>query len=95
MPKEIRSLSEVLKKEKAFEKIRNTASDYDVIEKFGVIFPELKKFVVPVKVSKNFLYLKVENSVWKSELNFQKEAITNKINKYFKREVIKSIKFTS
>ncbi len=95
MPKDLKSISQILNEEKAFEKIRNTASNFAVIDKFGEIFPELKNFVVPVKVYKKLLYLRVENSVWKSELNFQKEAIVKKINKYFKKEVIISIKFTS
>lgn len=95
MSKKIKSLAEVLDKEKAFEKIRNAAGDYAVVDKFGEIFPEFKNFVFPVKVSNNLLYLRVENSVWKSELNFQKAAIVKKINKYFKKEIIKSIKFTS
>ena len=88
-----KSISEVIEKEKEFSGLRETVKNYDVAGEFEKIFPELKPIAKAVKVEKKLLFLKVDNSVWKSELNFQKSLMVEKINKHFKNEVIKSIKF--
>ncbi len=89
----IKSINEVLEGEKEFENLRATIKNYDVVENFKYIFPELAKIAEAVKLDRKTLFLRVENSVWKSELNFQKNALIEKINKHFKEEVIKTIKF--
>ncbi|MEG8946687.1 DUF721 domain-containing protein [Rosettibacter firmus] len=88
-----KSISDIIQTEKEFEKIREIAENYNVVEEFDNIFPELKEIAKAKKVDKQTLYLKVENAVWKSELNFQKKVLINKINKFFGKEVIKTIKF--
>jgi len=88
-----KSINDILQTEKEFEKIREIAENYNIVEEFVNIFPELKEIAKAKKVDKQTLYLKVENSVWKSELNLQKNLLIKKINKYFGREVIKAIKF--
>lgn len=88
-----RSINEVLDKEKEFEKLRLSLKNYNIADEFEKIFPELKIIAKAVKVEKQVLFLKVENSVWKSELNFQKTLLIEKINRYFNETVIKSIKF--
>jgi hypothetical protein len=86
-------VAEVISKEEEFSNLRETVKNYDAAEKFEIIFPELKQIAQAVKVEKKFLFLKVENSVWKSELNLKKNLIAEKINKFFGEEVIKTIKF--
>lgn len=88
-----RTINEVLDKEKEFEKLRERLKNYNIAEEYERIFPELKMIAKAIKVEKRVLFLKVENSVWKSELNFQKTHLIEKINKYFNETVIKSIKF--
>jgi hypothetical protein len=88
-----KSVAEVISKEEEFSNLRETVKNYDAAEKFEIIFPELKQIAQAVKVEKKFLFLKVENSVWKSELNLKKNLIAEKINKFFGEEVIKTIKF--
>jgi len=95
MPSNFKSISEVIGKEKEFAQVRQAAEDYNVIEKFGNIFPDLKVVTKAVKVDKNILFLKVENSVWRSELNLKKSLIIEKINKHFGKQIIKNIKFIS
>ncbi|MFC2133995.1 DUF721 domain-containing protein [Bacteroidota bacterium] len=95
MPDNIKSISDIIGSEKAFESVRRTAENFSVIDKFDEIFPDLKVVVKAVKVDKNILFLRVENSVWRSELNFRKNLLVEKINKYFAKKVIKSIKFIS
>lgn len=88
-----RSINEVLYKEKEFEKLCVSLKNYNIADEFEKIFPDLKIIAKAIKVEKEVLFLKVENSVWKSELNFQKTLIMEKINTYFNEAVIKSIKF--
>jgi len=88
-----KSLNDIIDQEKDFESIRETIKNYSIVEDFGKIFPELKNIAKVKKVEKGILFLEVENSVWKSELNFQKNKVIEKINNYYKVEVIKTIKF--
>ncbi len=88
-----KTITEVIQKEKDFEKLRESLKNYDLVDEFEKIFPELGLIAKAVKVDKGVLFLKVENSVWKSELNFQKNLLIEKVNKYLGDTVIKSIKF--
>lgn len=88
-----KSITDIIDKEKEFQKLRDTLKNYNVVDEFEIIFPELSKIAKAIKTDKKTLFLKVENSVWKSELNFQKSLLIEKINKHFKEQVITSIKF--
>lgn len=94
MPKKTyKSISEVIDKEKEFEQIRIKAKEHDVVESFRIIFPDLANIAIAKRVEKNILFMRVENSVWRSELNFNKVKMIEKINNHFHEQVIKSIKF--
>ncbi|MDQ7816531.1 MAG: DUF721 domain-containing protein [Melioribacteraceae bacterium] len=88
-----KSLADIIEKEKDFDKLRDTVKNYNLVDEFKKIFPELSKVAQAIKTEKKILFLKVENSVWKSELNFQKNILIEKINKHYNEQVIKSIKF--
>ncbi|MFA3783564.1 DUF721 domain-containing protein [Melioribacteraceae bacterium 4301-Me] len=88
-----KSISEVLDKEKDFEGIRKFMRNFSVVEDFPKIFPELKKIVKAVKVSRGILYIKTENSIWRSELSFKKNLMIEKINRYYNENIITSIRF--
>lgn len=88
-----KSIYEIIDREKDFSNLRETVKNYDIAEDFEKIFPEIKLIAQAVKVEKKILFLRVENSVWKSELNFMKNLIIEKINKHYNNELIKSIKF--
>ena len=93
--KKIVSLTEILKKDKAFSNLRKTVLQNDVITEFYNIFPHLKKTVSPINVYKGTLYLEVENSVLKNELFLQRNLMAKKINQHFNKNIIKNIKFKS
>jgi hypothetical protein len=93
MPEKYRSMPDIIKEDKAFTAVRKKALEYDIKSEFNKIFPELKTIAKAVKVEKSTLYLHVENSVWRSELNFKKNLIIEKVNKHFEGEVVKYIKF--
>jgi Dna[CI] antecedent, DciA len=92
-PLSFKTIEEILNKESVFSNLRETVKNYDLVDKFEIIFPELKLIAKAVKIDKQVLYLKVENSVWKSELNFRKNLVVDKVNKYSNEQVIKTIKF--
>ncbi|MHB8907227.1 MAG: DUF721 domain-containing protein [Melioribacteraceae bacterium] len=88
-----RTLDDLLKNENEFSNLRESLKNYDIVDEFEKIFPELKMIAQAVRVDKQILFLRVENSVWKSELNFKKNLIADKINKHFNQQIIKSIRF--
>ncbi|MDF1612072.1 MAG: DUF721 domain-containing protein [Stygiobacter sp.] len=88
-----KTLNEVLETDKELSSLKEKIKLLNVLGEFENIFPELSNIAKAIKVEKQILFLKVENSVWKSELNFQKNILIKKINNYFKEEIIKSIKF--
>jgi hypothetical protein len=87
------SLREAIEKEPSLSKLRDSIKDSDIIVKFYEIFNDFEKIAEPVKVKNNVLYLRVENSVWRSELKFKEQAIIEKINMFVNEERIKKIKF--
>jgi hypothetical protein len=93
MREKYKSIPDVIKKEQAFEAIRKKALEYDITSEFKQIFPELKSIAKAVKVDTKVLFLRVDNSVWRSELNFKRNLIIEKVNKHFNGKVIKHIKF--
>jgi len=93
MPDRYKSVPDIIKNEKAFAAVRKKALEYDVASEFTEVFPELKTIVKAIKVDKEILFLHVENSVWRSELNFKRNLIVEKINNHFKNKVINNIKF--
>lgn len=95
MPNNFRSISDVLFKEKDFSKIVAKAKEEEIVQKFSEIFPELNEIAKAIKFNRNILFLRVENSVWRSELNLKQTAMISKIKKYFSNIQIEKIKFIS
>ena len=89
------SLKEAFNTNPKLSAVRNIVKQSEIVEKFYKIFPELEKIVIPVTVKKNVLLLKSENPVLRSELKLNEVLVVNKINKFFKEERVKSIRFIS
>jgi len=94
MDKGFLKLSDIIKNEPGLKGFRNTMNDLEVLDKFAELFPDLKKIARVSKVERKILFLKVENSVWRSELKFRESVIIDKINSFFGEERIKQIKFS-
>lgn len=95
MPDNFRSISDVLFKEREFSKIVAKAKEEEIVTKFSEIFPELNAIAKAIKFNRNILFLRVENSVWRSELNLKQQAMISKIKKQFSNIHIEKIKFIS
>lgn len=89
------SLKDIFRIEPELQNIRKKLSEADVVVEFFNVFPEFTKVVIPVKLEKKTLFLKVENSAWRSELKFKEKSVIEKINKYFNEERVKYLKFSS
>ena len=94
MGKDFVRLSDIINKKPEFEGLRKGMKETEVLDSFIKIFPDLVKVAKALKVDKKTLFLKVENSVWRSELKFCESNIIEKINTFFKEERIKYIKFS-
>ena len=94
MDKGFLKLSDIINNEPGLKGFRNTMNDLEVLDKFAELFPDLKKIARVSKVERKILFLKVENSVWRSELKFRESVIIDKINSFFGEERIKQIKFS-
>ncbi|PJA99754.1 MAG: hypothetical protein CO128_02545 [Ignavibacteriales bacterium CG_4_9_14_3_um_filter_30_11] len=90
-----KSIKEVFENEPKLRGIRSVVKESLAVYDFFIIFPEFKKAVIPQKVEKKRLFLKIENPVWRNELKFKETEIVKKINSHFKTEIIKWIKFIS
>ena len=95
MPDNFRSITDVLFKEKEFSKIVAKAKEEEIVQKFSEIFPELNEIAKAIKFNRNTLFLRVENSVWRSELNLKQQAMISKLKKHFSNVHIDKIKFIS
>jgi len=93
MDKGFVKLSDIINTKSEFEWLSKRIKETEVLDGFIEIFPDLRKVVKVMKVDKKTIFLKVENSVWRSELKFSESVIIEKINKFFKEERIKFIKF--
>jgi hypothetical protein len=95
MPDGFKSLKEIFNSNPGLKKIKNIIDENDVVNDFYKIFPDFKKIVKPVKIEKGIVTLKVENSVWRSELKFKETEIIEKINSFYKEKRIIKIKFSA
>ena len=93
MDKDFVKLSEIINTKPEFEGLMKRLKETEVVDGFLEIFPDLGKIAKALKVDKKTLFLKVENSVWRSELKFSESVIVEKINSFFKEERIRYLKF--
>jgi hypothetical protein len=94
MDKGFEKFSDIINSKPEFEGLRKRIKENQVVDRFSEIFPDLGKVAKALKVDKKTLFLKVENSVWRSEFKFSEVVIVEKINAFFKEERIKYIKFS-
>jgi len=90
---DIQSIKDVFNNDKGLSKIREFVKQADIVTKFSDIFPDLKKIVKAAKIENGILFLRVENSIWRSELKFRQKFIVERVNKHFNEDIIKTIKF--
>jgi len=95
MGKSFKSISEILGSSGEFEKFRKAAKESEVVDRFFEIMPGLEGVAEPVKLEKGILFLKVQNSVWRSELFLKQKTLAEKINRFFDENLVKTIKFIS
>jgi hypothetical protein len=93
MPDGFRSFAEIFEKEPDLYKIRDSVKQYDVVDLFAQIFPDLSRVAYAVKAERKILFLRVENSVWRNELKLKENTIVENVHTFFKEERIRGIRF--
>lgn len=88
-----RSVKDIILNEPGLSGLKSDIINSETILEFAKIFPELEPIVKPIKIENKTLFLKVENSVWRSELNLQSKSLIEKLNSHFKEDRIKAIRF--
>ena len=94
MRSKAKSVGEILESDKSFKFFIRAAKEQEIIDNFYKIFPKLHGFVRIKKILNTTLFLSVENSVLRSELNLNKQKVIKTINEYTKEKLIKDIKFS-
>lgn len=90
-----KKFGEVFYSDPAFENIRKTIKNAEITERFHEIFPGLEEHVAVTKFRNGVLSLYVDNSVLKHELKSNDQLMINRINTWFKEEVVTEIKFVN
>ena len=93
MHNEYKSVNEVINESAELKKFRTAVEGFEVLGKMNEIFPEISSFVTAKKIENSTLFIRVENSVMRSELYLNKAKMIEKINKYFKKKLVKDIRF--
>ena len=84
------TLKKLIKK----EGLENEINQQKAIDLWGeVVGQKIKENTEPLEVQFGVLIVKVKNSVWKQELQFQKEDIIKSLNKKLIKTTIKDLRF--
>jgi hypothetical protein len=89
----MKTFNDVFQENNELKNFREYLKQGEILNSFEDFFPDLKNIAKPVKIEKLVLFLKVENSVWRSELKFRQKIIIDKINEHFGQQVVKSLRF--
>ena len=87
-------ISGTLKKLIKKEGLENEINQQKAIDLWGeVVGQKIRENTEPLEVQFGVLIVKVKNSVWKQELQFQKEDIIKSLNKKLIKTTIKDLRF--
>lgn len=88
-----KSLATALKEAAKYFKLSENIQKGDVLILFEkIVGPNISKFARVKFFFRGTLILEVESSSWKNELFMMREEIKEKINQFFKTEVVKQIR---
>ncbi len=67
--------------------------NYAIVYWDSVVGKEISEHTVPFKVAKGILFVRVEDNVWRYELQFLKNEIIEKLNRKIGKKIVNDIKF--
>lgn len=75
-------------------KFRQMNEEIFIMENWGkIVGNDMSKYISPIKLHKDKLFINVENSVIMEEMIYRKKELIEKINSIFKEKKIKNIIF--
>ncbi len=84
------TLKKLIKK----EGLENQINQQKAIDLWGdVVGQKIRENTEPVEVQFGVMIIKVKNSVWKQELQFQKEDMIKSLNKKLTKTTIRDLRF--
>ena len=84
------TLKKLIKK----EGLENEINQQKAIDLWGeVVGQKIRENTEPVEVQFGVMIIKVKNSVWKQELQFQKEDMIKSLNKKLMKTTIRDLRF--
>lgn len=84
------TLKKLIKK----EGLENQINQQKAIDLWGdVVGQKIRENTKPVEVQFGVMIIKVKNSVWKQELQFQKEDMIKSLNKKLTKTTIRDLRF--
>tara|TARA_B100000242_G_scaffold240388_1_gene180414 strand:+ start:187 stop:465 length:279 start_codon:yes stop_codon:yes gene_type:complete len=84
------TLKKLIKK----EGLENEINQQKAIDLWGeVVGQKIRENTEPVEVQFGVMIIKVKNSVWKQELQFQKEDMIKSLNKKLTKTTIRDLRF--
>ena len=84
------ALKKLIKK----EGLENEINQQKAIDLWGdVVGQKIRENTEPVEVQFGVMIIKVKNSVWKQELQFQKEDMIKSLNKKLTKTTIRDLRF--
>ncbi len=93
--KNLQKLGDVLQKTLKRFNISGNSIDRNIWDAWNkAIGPQVAAQTRPDKLRRDILFVKVSNSIWMHQLQFMKQEIIDKTNKFLGREVIKNVHFS-
>lgn len=87
-----KSIGQVISDDSSFDKLRSVVKDSYATAVFNEIFSKSAGFIEAVSCDNGVLTVKVDSSVFKTELKVKQSEIINEINKKLSDDIVKSLK---
>lgn len=88
------SVNDAIEKIPGLKYIKEALKTADVVIKFPEAIPELKDIAIARRFKDGILFLYVESSIWRNEINLNSDDIILRINIFLNEMRIKKIKFS-
>ncbi len=87
-----KSLGDAIQAYLEYYRLRSGIDETDLRSKWAEIMgPSIAKHTTAINLKEGKLYLRLDNSALRSELQFMQSQVVEKINDFYKRDLVKSV----